>query len=423
MKLIIGKYANSEFSCIDEIMGEIINIMFNTTYYKNGILLDKKKSKHNTYMINNVKYEISPNIILIAIPISATAKYANLLFNKLTSIRDKFILDVKKKWGDTLNKTSSSGTTHYMVFNTNELITIQYVVINDLNDISKRKDDSQIIVYIYEGSIPVSGLTKGDMNSIYSLSTIVVSLENEFKLINGYTSPDFPSFSDYKLADKLIIKPIKFDINIGLHGEIYKHFDGYKYSIGMQTNYEINNIKLVPFEWLNIYSNNFNGKTPTQLIKNGIFEAPPAKPNYKCFMTGCPIFDDCYVFDFYECANNSHNKTIYYNTPKCVLVSPYYMHLVNDVENNFIKFKHDCGAKFLIYRTKCPHTLTDILNDKSAKLDTNVKTILLDIYNYAAIDACDHIKCNNTYLYIKSKSTTNSYLLCNYGGKLFGYFY
>ena len=430
MKLIHGNIVDQEFDCINEIAGEIANILFNTTYYEHGKLISKPRPKHNAYMINGVKYEIIPNIILVILPSIEPTIYQSKLYNKLNCRYGKFIENVRLKWGAVIEKSSTAGTAQYMVFNTNKQFTVQCELLTNLKHINKRKDKDPYIIYVYEGSIPVSGLSKSNINSIYSLSSIVVSINNEFKLPNRYISPDFPHYTDYQNSDKIIPKRICYNVNIGLHGELHKHFKCIHYTTSFPVNFTIDDIKLVKFEWLTIYSSNFEDLTPIQLIKGGMFDEAPAEIiEYKCFMTGCPIFEDCYVFDFYSInltaspqrlddVSASSKKT--YNTPRCVLVSPYYFHLVSDNVNDFNNFKRECGAAFLIYRTKCPTTFSDVI--ERGKIHPNVKTLFLDLYNNAVFQF-HTVSCKKSIIHnIANDEALTSRYICDITKKIIGYF-
>jgi hypothetical protein len=415
---------------MDHVLGEIINIMLNTTYYDKGVLLNDKKPKHNTYFINGVKHEISPNIILIAFTSSIDI---DIMYSTIARSYNEFIAAVCRKWGSTPILSAGAGTTEYMAFNSvSDSVNVTCELIDNLNRISKRKDESEFMIYVYNGGIPISGLSFGDPNNIYSLSSIVVSLFNEFTLPDGFMGPDYPRCKDYTLAHKIVDKPINFSIHYGLHVEIIKHFDNVilydKVFMTVFGTNKWNTPYLVDWNWLQntIYTADFDELTPTKLIKGGLLDRPPVDiKEYRCFLTGCPIFDDCYVFDIYQRnvttvskVNNKQVKTvskIHYDEPKCVLISPYCYHFNY---RELSKFFADCESEYIIYRTKCHVKFADILRYSTA--DEQMKKLLLHVYDNAMMDAYSITCKNNITLCKLTPSAVMSGTICNFKGSLMG---
>jgi hypothetical protein len=427
MKLINSKWTGNRIVSTNVILGEVINILFNTTYYDNGVLTKtEKKTKHNTYMIGGVKYEIYPNIILIAIPTDVGRPTLDNLVQELIVEYRNALHSIRTKWPEVDMIHASSGTTQYMIINDISPLSVHFEVLDGLHRIPKRKDTNSHVVYIYNGNIPVSGLSAGNPDCIYSLSSIVVSVNNDYNLPNGYVSPDFPMWSDYRNAAKIVPHVISYNITTGFYYEISRHFDGVvKYDYRQPTPVLTNKIRFVKWEWLKLYTSKFDEIDPAKLIKGGLLERQPADiSEYRCFITGCPIFEDCYVFDFYKRTTVSKDRStvIEYDEPRCILVSPYYMHFSNEKTGLPIeKFKADCNALFMVYRTRCPTTFKDVI--KTSNADKKTINMFSDMYDLATFTDTGTILCGNkAKLLYATNSVLTSVLLCSRLDMVHGYF-
>jgi hypothetical protein len=86
-----------------------------------------------------------------------------------------------------------------------------------------------------------------------------------------------------------------------------------------------------------------------------------------------------------------YNKV--YDTPKCVLISPYYMHLM-DMEHPIESFESMTKTSVLVYRTKSPVTALETLDKSNAPELT--KKILRLLHQGAFITQQCHLVCADT---------------------------
>lgn len=69
-----------------------------------------------------------------------------------------------------------------------------------------------------------------------------------------------------------------------------------------------------------------------------------------------------------------------YDTPKCVLISPYYMHLFGHLDA-VTEFEKATKTKVLVYRTKSPRNILEVIESSSA--DALTKKLLIQLYQGA----------------------------------------
>ena len=69
-----------------------------------------------------------------------------------------------------------------------------------------------------------------------------------------------------------------------------------------------------------------------------------------------------------------------YDTPKCVLISPYYMHLFGHLDA-VTEFEKVTKTKVLVYRTKSPRNILEVIESSSA--DALTKKLLIQLYQGA----------------------------------------
>ena len=69
-----------------------------------------------------------------------------------------------------------------------------------------------------------------------------------------------------------------------------------------------------------------------------------------------------------------------YDTPKCVLISPYYMHLFGHLDA-VAEFEKATKTKVLVYRTKAPRSIIEVIESSSA--DALTKKLLIQLYQGA----------------------------------------
>ena len=583
---------------IDSIVGEMINTTYGMTIYKDGILLDNFKKNHNEYTINDVSYNIHPNIGILYL---LSDKDINL-----NTITNKFYIMTGKLLGkidiSTIEVGSADTRNNLLIIdnNKNPYTSVGFEFNKLANQFWKTPLLTKFTWCIYDRNyvdqLPILNWSMcKSRNNILSLSTIIYDDLNLFKLENCYKSPDYPSIKDCVMynADKIYDKTIYYNLESGPLLEIVNHYislDKYNINNSFKVCYYNNynkikdNLHYAKWDQLVIYENNnelipwykqieygllesekFNNKT----IKDNDYTQNTSTQNastqnastqnastqntstqntstsnnkiYKCFITGIPIYEDCYVFDICsintdeiidirdlhkypnakiisDLGNNinteetkiksnkkitkpkkstgsknstrprkdkrsandqstntlvqeikiqeikiqeikiqeikiQESKTQEYNndadenqyeetqleekqleekiqyvkinythvftTPKCILISPWYMHFI--ISNNFkkepiVNFETITKTKILIYRTYCPTTSTQvieslnttplhkkILNELDTQISAKANTVLTNSYNFKNDIATTDLLFSNNKIYVRGK--------------------
>jgi hypothetical protein len=456
---------------LERIAGEMINISLCSTYYEDGILLDNPKLSHNSYLIDSVEYEIHPNCGLVIFRVPDNSYMHTLIEPKFREMMVK----LGNKFGMKKAGTGISGTTQYMMIE-NKTAALGHVDIQIVGGAGRRffenfPASANFIWCIVENDdasehLPVAGYSHKNfpqVEKLLSLSSIIYDANDTFNLPDGDRSPDFPSITSYNSYKKGLIfdKKITYSANVGLTVEIAKI-----YGIANYTKYIENKCYELPLtvvsrpiryvKWKNIRPHtSFEGALSwiEQINKGSLDEDINCETDddirlqkksekneiQRCYITGCPIYEDCYVFDIYErkiieyipaadikkypdatiivdeplenkTAPESDNTTrgrgrgrgisrkkrgastvvpavkkpvirrgakgpapnlikisrvIEYDTPRCILVSPFYVHCAS-YDDQISEFENKTNTKVLVYRTFSPTTLEAVINASNA---------------------------------------------------------
>ena len=457
------------------IVGEMINIMFGETYFdENGNILSEKKPNHNSYIIDSVEYQVTPNIGFIHV--IGTDDLFNTLASTLEDSYKDLIGAVTVKFGLPRLQTAEVISTQYLtVTNTTNGKFPEIKIVCSAQPLTDLSTFTTFVWNIIKGNVPVSNYTKKRRNVIYSLSSIVVDTTDSISLPDGYKHCDFPSYLNYTKGTSLHIEPIDYHPSYGIHRELVKHYDDVekpkkkqRFSIICRPVY------LAKWEWLKLYSINPDSNiSRSEQIKMGLFDTEPNEEvTYRCFITNAPIYDDCYVFDIKsrivvevideKCLQDYPNaqviddtyvnppteeetpntkpkkktkpikaatpqiikrgtqttiKTIkikytkHYDTPRCILVSPYYAHLMDSIDP-VREFEYATDTQVVVYRTKSPISTLDAIKYSNAPAIT--KKILELLYNSAYITAAKTLRCsdnNITFRYDQLHNITSEVLI------------
>ena len=305
---------------IESIVGEMINITYGMTIYKDNKLLSEFKKNHNEYIINDVSYNIQPNIGLVFLltnkDITETA-ITNKFYDMSGRIMNK--IELSKIEVGTIDTGNNLLITDPSV---NPYISIGFQFNRPLNETTKHLLLYRITWFIYSmelvNSLPIIGWNSkyNKTNNIYSLSSIIYDDLNYFKLINNYKSPDYPSIKDCESYDKGLIhdNSIIFNLESGPLLEIVKICKPAEIEKIYATRSFKGDLYYAKWEQLVIYENNNDLIPWYKQLELGLLEnVKDVKTNeleslkvlngesntkkYKCFITGVPIYEDCYVFD------------------------------------------------------------------------------------------------------------------------------
>lgn len=401
---------------LDKIVCTAINIVYGTEYYnKDCVLLTKPKANYNTYMVDSVEYNIHPVHGFIYL-LNDDSINVDLLENAFMKQFKKRKTKIMKTFEGVKQDMGTLIATRYIrASNSNSHTSI--CINNCINNTSNESFLNVTFTWHFYTNLYLYEYKIEDLNA---LSSIVVDTLDIFDLPNGYKSIEYPKFENSnfsKTNNTLLLDPILFNDNTGLTIDICKYFNNTcKFIIKPATPPSTivdTEIKLVKWEWLNPYYCNESIYIPYSMrIDNGIFDVDPDKDidhvNDRCFITRLPLYEDCYVFDIYQhtikksikadslekyiskydsveiiCKLNKLKKitikfTLHYDTPKCILVSPCYMHL-NISKTPIYDFETKTNTKVLVYRTKIPITFEQVVNKCNA--DELKKKVMLSMHD------------------------------------------
>jgi hypothetical protein len=306
---------NVEDMVITKIASEVINISFSKKYLNEDgtFVTNPERSGYNIWEINGVEYDTHPitgYIILIVQP------------GKLKLLEDKIMTKVKIFQSlicmrDIMASPNvgKPGTTQYIC-----LENMQRTALGNIDFVLnfQQKSGSMFNWCITSPEVfntyPIIG--NGEKYPadvlIHSISSIIYDPDKKYGLPDGYKLVDFPSVKDTTLykENRLITEHIDVSLCHGITLEIAKlcgaipryksHPDKTKISII----HSVVNRKIHWLKWEEvkpiILNENF---TPIEYIKKGALDNEDYETentDNKCFITGIPIYEDCYVFDVYE---------------------------------------------------------------------------------------------------------------------------
>jgi hypothetical protein len=298
---------------LESIVGEMINITYGMTIYKDGVLLEDFIKNHNEYIIDDVSYKIHPNIgILILL--------SNKDFN-LSMITNKFYHMTSNLLGkiDLANiEVGSIDTRNNMLIvdsTKNPYTAVGFEFNKLLSSIWSAPLRNKITWCIYNRDLinvlPIIGWNAHDSEyNILSLSSIIYDDLNCFNLNNNYKSPDYPNIKNCHIFNRgnIYDKKIYYNLESGPLLEIARYYNQSIKNIKYINKIKNKILHYAKWEQLIIYESNNDFISWEQQIKLGlldsvkednktIFENSNNNKIYKCFVTGVPIYEDCYVFD------------------------------------------------------------------------------------------------------------------------------
>lgn len=366
--------------------GEMINIMHGANYYIDGVLQDKPK-KTNIYTIGTVSYTVYPNMGIVY-------TMMHIDHNAILGIMTQMISDASL----TLMVSSAlPGTTRYMSIcleSPAPYSIIIYVNENISVQTAYSKNTSTFKWFIYTSltdryaPIYIPNLTK--INSLaggkesfrdslitLSLSSIIYDTSNIFNLAHNTLSIDYPALSSYTKSSHICTEPITISLVAGIDLEIAKHYT----TLSKKTLCVASGApQIFMLEWdsANIKHIDVNVNLEVQLANASLLHNY-IDTDYRCALTNCKIYDDCYIFDIYQQTiskfeNKSTKKlpmgksgknipttieiktVVKYDKPVRFLISPYAMHFKQYTNGTINWFKNISKSDIIVYRTKCPIT-------------------------------------------------------------------
>jgi hypothetical protein len=359
----------------------MINIQYGLRIFVDGVIQEKPR-RYNKYTVDGVEYNINLNIGLIfVIPDTGFAGDADerILFllmdryqNVLGSIHNKpelMTYSVYNTKRDTL-LTKKCKSDYSLDYNALDLSLPSFRKNHD-----KRKFKWLIgfaNTNIHKNNIKIPNLSSDRGNSIIdflSPNAIVIDLGNRpvLTLPNGYRTLEYPLLTDYTAYKQDKISNISLDIyntnTLNIQDIVFQMYipDSLR-----NRNYDVERYYMLayPIDWRDVvpaqrmdYSNNL-----ILDIKRCQYIAPASKENPRCFITGVPLVDYCYVIDIY----NTEKRNIEYKERRHILVCSTIIHTVICFLRHYMKYK------FLVFVTPLN---TDVLKiiDEAPTMDANKK--------------------------------------------------
>ena len=323
---------------VDRIAGEIINISLGRNYFINGRInpMPDVKANYNTYDIDSVAYEIHPNIGVVFIlgdDLTRNQMYTAIKQSTADLERQLYATHGFKK-----PSTGTAGTTQYLLIEDPSSVGLAHIeflpsaIMYDVSAVSGQSCVSWCISQTEAFSLlpryDKRLRTVGDLrNPLYSLSSIIYDPSGAFQLPDGYLSPDYPDICDtvsYK-KDLIIKNRINVGVTCGLYLEIAKLFGVVRQKKpGSRGNRDITEFVYSPFppnrvlnwiKWADVkpLGTEISVLSTMELIKRGLLDFDESRmdesdervnsagvSDYRCFITGVPIYEDAYVFDVYQ---------------------------------------------------------------------------------------------------------------------------
>jgi len=420
---------------------EMINIMLGKTYFDSyGNLTDCKPN--NVYQIDGVEYDMCLNqgdIIVKNVNNAPTHLYDNIsnLVKKLMETYPDLKMRYNVSSSQYVNITEEKPIKWEII---NYLQTYRYgkIVENPTSTFLWRISTLDIF---NQKQLHLS------VNSIIIDDGSLIDLPDGYKSVNFPSVKDLKLYTDGKFLDTCVYYSWQSGITPHIC-EKYLQLEGYKNSgyhnyrkefILTHSNKDLCSYKMLILKHIsekysiyminwdyickNIYNRNYL-LTIEENINNGLLDSAGVQDiEYKCFHTGLPIYDDCYAIDIlqrmtvedltaeeikkleandtsYEIikedskvikrkSKNPKTKIKYmkkYTTPKCLLLSPFYVHQSTDEKIPLFKMLEDLGCSYLIYRTKCPNSILNVINN--GPFGTLEKHVLKCLYKDVWIDNC-----------------------------------
>jgi hypothetical protein len=293
---------------------EMVNIETGITYFDDdGNRLITPKPGHNTYVIDDVSYEVHPNIGVVYVfdaddtfTLECIQDECKSLFEDDTLVgrasgsigttQYMAVTDCDKP-STTAGYMKNSNTSSYSLIGNEPFVWFIYTDVSRIND-------TPLYVPFFNSS------TVKQENQLLSLSTIIIDNLDILTLEDKHISPDLPTIHNYReFANGYICdRPIRLCERLGIRAEIASNF------------LEETKIYNPDPIYHNIFWIDWNDVSASHLIECGLdwdeqvkkqalqkydydmldTRAIANQKNYRCIITGIPIYEDCYVLDIYE---------------------------------------------------------------------------------------------------------------------------
>ena len=294
---------------LDIVAQEIINLAHKKQFYKNGLLVDEiPKMSYPIYDINKVEHMIYPIEAIVWFNPKLFSKL-EILKNKLNNLTYIFNKDVYDKFPNLAVKCPVGCTTNFTSVN---LVTNSKMLITYSDKSVIRNQTNNIFNYIirfenkYINDIKLNQHNSNPELRSKSLYSIIYDTHDIYSIEDKTLSPEYPKISQLNIVinKRLLCDQVNYSVYYGLTTEIAKYYvEKSKFNLFSSIPPEYK-IQWAKWEDLSVYES--NKLDPVYQINSGILDGDFPKVElkktnkiHKCFMTGVPIYDDCYVFDIY----------------------------------------------------------------------------------------------------------------------------
>lgn len=275
---------------ITEIIGEVINITFNKTFYENGKLLDSPLDRHNVYYINDNEYEFYPTYGDIYI-LDSDRKFTEDEYKKIIDMFgskfNEMYVQVKTAFKKQFIECGCRGTTQHMVLKSKDYMNRVSFATVSFSESTER----QFMWYIQGNSMSISGINE-TVQQLASVSSVVFDVKDIIGLPHRYRQVDFPYLTQFRAYQEGLLYEgtIKYSMTTKLMPQIAAEF-GKESSTFSECKDEMSLMKWEDVECCSRESY----CSPIEQIKKCIFRMEKPNETLTCFLTGIPIYEDFYL--------------------------------------------------------------------------------------------------------------------------------
>ena len=337
------------------IVGEMINYMTNTCYYKNGKLVDRLIREYNSYTIDNITYNVKTNNGIIFY--LCNEKITNTLYALFNNVFQIMINNAKTKFGPIIMQ-------HYISYDSRFMYEyFEYELDPNEHDYINSKNQKNIFNWEILNENKFKFGVEERRFYPYSFNCITYH-KNYFTIGHDQIITRIITEDDCIVTknNKILLEYLSYDPYYG----IIKNFNTdhtkltFKYTIPSDIPW-IKWESLIPLKNDTTQSHRraYYIYAILNTNKKEYYTIPRDNNKINCFITGVPIYGLCYVIIYYKL-----NELI---DPITIIISPYaFDAYVNSMSNNY---------KYVIYKSYSPVTCENKI--KECYMNDPVKTMLL----------------------------------------------
>jgi hypothetical protein len=323
------------------IVGEMINYMTNTLYYKNGLLVDKLQKEYNSYTVDNIIYNIKTNSGIVFY--LCDIKITKTLYTTFNNVFQIMVNNAKQKFGPIIMQQYVSNDSKYIYEY------FEYELDPNEHDYINQKHQPRIFNWELMNEQKIKIHEDDKKYHFHGMNCIVYhnnyfTIRHDQILLKSIDRRDCIVYNNNTVLDKFL----SYDPYYG----IVKNF-----KLDMRISHSLKYIvpSDIPWtKWENIIALKRRGYHNFETFiydivdnRKEYYTIPRDNKLIHCFITGVPIYDLCYVVIFY--------KLYELVEPVSIVISPYafdrYISIVNSV------------YKFVVYKSFSPISCEDRIKE------------------------------------------------------------